>query len=118
MINDATTLAVLGLMITIIGSVWSLSMWLSKQFSTLKNLVYSEAKHLRETFIDKLEDHEKHDDKRFEAVTSVLWNLRVENAARDAAMSHSRYHSSDKETQWLKNSKRQSSSMVKETQSD
>jgi hypothetical protein len=73
--------------LTIVGSVivfvGSMTWWLALQFSSLRTLVYSQIKEVRDTIIAKLEYHEKHDDKRFDNIRNDIWDIRVRNAARD-----------------------------------
>lgn len=79
---------------TVLGAVWGLAIWLSKQFSAIRDLVYSRTEQIKNVILNKLEYHERHDDqrfatiatdlnKRFEAVTDDVWDIRVRNAARD-----------------------------------
>lgn len=75
--------------LTIVGSVivfvGSMTWWLALQFGSLRNLVYSQIKEVRDTIISKLEYHEKHDDERFNSLRNDIWDIRVRNAARDGA---------------------------------
>lgn len=68
---------------TTIGAIWSLAWWLSKQFGSIKNLVYQQSSALQSIFFQKLDYHEKHDDERFQSISNDLWMLRLRNAARD-----------------------------------
>lgn len=67
----------------ILGFVWSMAWWLSRQFSNMRNLVYDKIEKLQVAILDKLEYHERHDDQRFQAIQNDLWAIRIRNAARD-----------------------------------
>lgn len=72
------TLVVTGtLMVTIVGAVWSLALWITRQFSAVKTLIYDKF----EQSLDRLESHEKHDNARFAEVNNRLWELRVDHAS-------------------------------------
>lgn len=68
-------------MITIVGAVWSLALWITRQFSTLKSLIYDKF----ESALIRLEAHERHDNRRFSEVTNQLWELRLYNAGLTGA---------------------------------
>jgi hypothetical protein len=76
-------LATSSIIVTIIVSVWTLSWWLSSQFKDVRNLVYDKVEQVQRIFLERLEHHERHDDKRFNEVVEDIWNIRVRNAARD-----------------------------------
>jgi hypothetical protein len=65
---------------TVLGAVWGHSLWLSKQFSSLRELIYKQTKAIEENFFSKLEYHERHDDNRFIDLRNELWELRLRNA--------------------------------------
>ena len=69
--------------LTILGAVWSLDWWLSSQFKATRDLVYVKIESLQNNFMDKLDYHEKHDDKRFGQIIDDLWAIKVRNAAID-----------------------------------
>lgn len=75
-------LAILALASTVLASVWTLSLWLSRQFSQVKTLVYDKSEQIQTVFAEKLDYHEKHDDQRFSQMTNDLWEIRLSNAAR------------------------------------
>ena len=92
--NTSDVLTIVGLVVGVftacLASVWSLSWWLSNQFTALRNLLYTTVKKSEENIIAKLEYHEKHDDQRFSSVDERfsslkddLWEIRVRNAALD-----------------------------------
>ncbi|SRR6266481_1392866 len=71
---------------TIIGTVGTLTWWLSSQFKSTRDLIYK----IKEDILTKLEYHERHDDKRFidsrndlQTVRNDIWEIRVRNAALD-----------------------------------
>lgn len=66
---------------SIIGVVWGHSLWLQKQFNSLKDLIYSKVGNLEDNLLSKLEYHEKHDDKHFLDLYNRLWEMRLRNAA-------------------------------------
>lgn len=76
-------IAPMGMYLTVIlsvaGSAWSLSWWFSNQFKGMRNIMYD----VQKSILDKLEYHERHDDKRFADVRDDIWDIRVRNAARD-----------------------------------
>lgn len=64
---------------TLIAAVFAAGLWLSRQFSILKDFI-----------TEKLEYHEKHDDerfheveKRFSSIRNDIWEIRVRNASID-----------------------------------
>jgi hypothetical protein len=65
----------------ILGAVWGHSLWLSKQFNSLKDLIYSKVGALEDVLLSKLEYHERHDDKRFSDLHNELWEMKLRNAA-------------------------------------
>lgn len=87
-------LTILGMVATLFGVtvsvVWGLAWWLSRQFTFLRNLIFTETKGIRDMLIEKLEYHEQHDDKRFAdirdnigRVRDDLWEMRVTQAAKN-----------------------------------
>lgn len=76
-------IGLMGIAITILGAEWSLGAWLSRQFSDLRNLVFTETKKLRDEIVQKIEYHERHDDSRFAQIRDDIWEIRISNAARD-----------------------------------
>lgn len=73
-------IAFLVFMGTVLGAVWGHSLWLSKQFNSLRELIYRQTKTLEDNFFSKLEYHERHDDSRFSDLRNELWELRLRNA--------------------------------------
>ena len=65
----------------ILGAVWGHSLWLSKQFASLRELIYHKVDQLENNFIQKLEYHERHDDARFADIHNSIWEIKLRNAA-------------------------------------
>lgn len=76
---DNTT--AIALAFTILSSVGSLAWFLHGQIAALKDYVNSELKKVEKIFVDKLEYHERHDDKRFSDIVDDIWELRLRYAA-------------------------------------
>lgn len=76
-----TALALIGCLAVILGAVWGHSLWLSKQFGLLRDLIYSKVGALEDVLLSKLEYHERHDDKRFSDLHNELWEMKLRNAA-------------------------------------
>lgn len=72
----------IGVMITVAGSVWSLAWWLGGHFEKIRKEIMALGKEL----IEKLEYHERHDDVRFSQVQEALTDIRIRNAASDALL--------------------------------
>lgn len=72
-----------GIALTILSAVASLTWWLSGQFSTIRSLIYERLGVVERTILEKLEYHEKHDDMRFNGIQNDIWDIRVRNAAKD-----------------------------------
>jgi len=67
-------------MIFTVGTgVW----WLSGQFSKMRHLMDDKIDKLESNIIQKFEYHEQHDDARFNQLGNDVWQLRLENAARE-----------------------------------
>jgi len=63
-------------------SVGTLTWLAAGQFSAVRSLVYSQT----EKIVEKLEYHERHDDKRFQMMADDVWAIKVRNAAKDTVM--------------------------------
>lgn len=72
-----------GILLTIIGSVWTLAWWLSRQFGDVRSLVFSKIEQVQRFFSEKLDQHEAHDVKRFDEIQDDLWAIKLRNAAKD-----------------------------------
>lgn len=82
--------SVVGVIGTIIGTVWSLAWWLSNKFSELREIFSIQVELVKTTLSSKIDYHEKHDDqrfsnvdKRFSNIRDDLWEIRVRNARVD-----------------------------------
>lgn len=82
-----TDWSTLGIIVTILSAVSSLTWWLSGQFSSVRHLVHERVGLVEKNLIDKLEYHERHDDTRFQGIRNDLWDIRVRNAAKDGLIS-------------------------------
>ena len=78
--------ATIGIILTIVSAVSSLTWWLSGQFSAVKTLVHSKVEATTRILLDKIEYHERHDDDRFSQIREDLSELRIRNAAKDTLM--------------------------------
>ena len=72
----------ISVLFVILGSVWGHSLWLSKQFASLRELIYLKVDQLESNFIQKLEYHERHDDARFQEMHNNIWEMKLRNAAQ------------------------------------
>lgn len=79
--------------LTTLGAVWSLAIWITRQFSNTHGLVYKEIEKLRSQLTDKIEYHERHDDARFSEIRNLvseirnsIWEIRLRLAARDGLL--------------------------------
>lgn len=75
----AVAIALGSLIVVLISS----ALWLSRQFSGIRNLVYEKTEQLKEFIIDKIEYHEKHDDRRFHDLGNDIWAIKLRNAGID-----------------------------------
>ena len=78
---DFSTLV--GYLGTIIALVGSMTWWLSVQLNNLKSLIFAQTTEVKESILNKLEYHEKHDDERFSNLDKRIWEMQVRNAAID-----------------------------------
>jgi hypothetical protein len=80
-------LGFLSLVATIIATVgigvWTASVWLGGQFKQVHEKIDNKIEKLERLFVDKMEYHERHDDQRFNTVQNDVWQIRLENAARE-----------------------------------
>lgn len=75
-VNSITQIVIA--LLTVLGGLWAFAMWLTRRFKEVTDLVFKKT----EEILNKLEYHERHDDRRFAAVTDDLWTIRLENASR------------------------------------
>lgn len=79
----ATIVSMFTVLLVFIGTVAGSGVWwLSRRFSELRHLVYSQNENTINKILEKLEYHERHDDDRFSQITEVLLDIRLKNAAR------------------------------------
>lgn len=64
----------------VISTVAIMTWWLSGQFGKMRE--YTES--VYDKIVSKLEYHERHDDRRFAEIKDDLWEIRLQNAAREA----------------------------------
>ena len=64
---------VVTIVVGLISSTWYLAWWFSGKFTAMNKLVYEQI----EKVLNKLEYHEKHDDKRFSDIRDDIWDIRV-----------------------------------------
>lgn len=77
-----TIIVAVGLFLSIGAGIWGQALWLSKQFSMVRELVHIEVDKLERGISQKMEYHERHDDDRFGRIRDDLWEIRVSNAAK------------------------------------
>ena len=65
--------AIIGVYVTILGSVWALGRYLDGRFTK----VFEKIENVRDAILNKLEYHERHDDKRFSEIREDLWETRL-----------------------------------------
>lgn len=71
----------ISILFLILGAIWGHSLWLSKQFASLRELIYQKVDQLENNFIQKLEYHERHDDSRFTDLHNNIWEMKLRYAA-------------------------------------
>lgn len=86
---DQTYISLITILLTTVSAIWFLALWISRQFSNIRTLVYSENEKLRNQLINKIEYHEKHDDNRFAEIRNSIyetrnsvWEVRLNMAAK------------------------------------
>jgi len=79
------TLAFLGIVVSIAGTVWTFAMWLSSKLNAILETFYQKIDSVGTMILEKLEYHQRHDDERFNAIHGDLSDIRISNAARDAS---------------------------------
>lgn len=85
-ISDSLDLSLIAFIGSVIGIVWTQALWLSGQFSKIRNLVFDTVKDLEVSLNTKFEYHEKHDDQRFNDIRNDLWMIRLRSAAKDGSL--------------------------------
>lgn len=80
------------LIFTTVGAVGSLAWWLSVQFNSMREYFAKKLRECSQEIMDKLEYHERHDDRRFAEVRGDVWDIRLRNAAIDGPTLQQRGH--------------------------
>lgn len=65
---------------TIIGAVWGHALYLSNRFSSMGKETDAKFDKILTTITEKIEYHERHDDRRFSEIQNNLWEVRLQNA--------------------------------------
>ena len=76
-------ISLVGMLGAFIVFLLTVTMWINRQFNSLKDLVYSKHEELKTFIMEKLEYHEHHDDVRFDNVQKDLIAIKLRNAAID-----------------------------------
>lgn len=66
---------------TAITATW----WLSRQFSSIRDLIHSKISQTEKIILDKLEYHERHDDQRFSDLHNQIWEMKILQAAHNGS---------------------------------
>lgn len=77
---------------TTIGAVGSLAWWLSAQFNNQRDMFFAKLGVMQALILDKIEYHERHDDRRFSEVREDVLDIRLRNAAIDGPTNAQRGH--------------------------
>ena|SRR5688500_4796158 len=86
MLDYSALAAALGIIAGTSASVWGLAWWLSGKFSEFNKNFFTHMDVMKKEITTKLEYHEKHDDSRFSEIRNDIWQMRVDDAARNAAI--------------------------------
>lgn len=70
----------------------TLAWWLSTQFKQIRDYILEQNEKTEKLLLEKLEYHERHDDKRFSDIVNSLWEIRLRNAAMEGIMSPKAIH--------------------------
>ena len=76
-------IAAMTAILTIVGTAVTVSTSLSSKLSDLRTLIFTRTEDIQKNILEKLEYHEKHDDKRFSELKNDITLIRIRNAARD-----------------------------------
>lgn len=90
-----TWIAAAALSLAVIGSVGSIAMWLSGKFDNLFTKVTEKLEKSVEAILDKFEEHEKEDNRRFDQIKTDIWEIKVLNAAKDGVVMRSSFDQKD-----------------------
>jgi hypothetical protein len=66
--------------VTVITAVWSHAIWLSGRFASVQKVMDTKFEAILDKITEKLEYHERHDDRRFGEISNSLWEVRLQNA--------------------------------------
>lgn len=80
--NFNLILGVFGTGMGLLLTIWRFAIWIQNQFASLKDMVHQRVSELESKVLNKLEYHEKHDDRRFSEVHNEIWEIQVLNAAK------------------------------------
>lgn len=86
MFNAENWVSLAGLFGSVFAAVWSLAWWLSGKFGEMSKDLRERIASVEKNLTEKLEYHERHDDQRFTGIRNDLWEIRVQNAARDGVV--------------------------------
>lgn len=73
----------LTILLSVSGSAWALRGSVYNEFSKVKDNFYVRLDSMEQNILDKLEYHERHDDRRFDNVNNDLLTIKLRNAAID-----------------------------------
>lgn len=79
--SDGDFLPTLSIILTVVVATGTMSYWLSRQFTDVRNLVFNKTEQLQRFFMDRISEHEKEDNKRFSDLDDDMWLLKVRLAA-------------------------------------
>lgn len=91
-------IALAGLFITIELTLIAGIAWIYNQFGNIRNLVYTKINEVLDKISEKMEYHERHDDKRFSELKDDLWTIKMRNAAKDGYVQRSNFDQKEDET--------------------
>lgn len=81
---------VLAQILALLGTIGGFGVWLSGQLNKIKDLIFIQNEKtnikidtMEKNLLEKLEYHERHDDKRFGDVRDSLWEMKLRNAAME-----------------------------------
>lgn len=96
-VNEWTTLLLVAFsaVAAMITAGWVSAWWLSRKFSGLTKQIDDQIEKLEGNLIKKMEYHEEHDDSRFTQVRNDIWELRLENAAKEGKVAIATRHKSN-----------------------
>lgn len=88
---------VVGIVAGVASTIAILTWWLSGQFNHSRDIIFTKIDAVFDKLMDKLEYHEQHDDKRFEAINRDLWELRLQNAVNQGRRPRARQEETPRE---------------------